>query len=106
MFCGLDISFYFLYPFQIVDVNKDTCDDAYAYIPDLGGYGVVVYSLKQDDSWRISHHYFHFEPLAGSYNVSGIEFQWTDGVFALALSEPREDGLVPSIFNLPFCFRT
>ncbi|KAJ8731954.1 hypothetical protein PYW08_014684 [Mythimna loreyi] len=83
----------------IVDVNKDTCDDAYAYIPDLGGYGVVVYSLKQDDSWRISHHYFHFEPLAGSYNVSGIEFQWTDGVFGLALSEPREDGYRTMFFH-------
>ncbi|XP_021189027.3 protein yellow [Helicoverpa armigera] len=83
----------------IVDVNKDTCDDAYAYIPDLGGYGVVVYSLKQDDSWRISHHYFHFEPLAGSYNVSGIEFQWTDGVFGLALSEPRDDGYRTMFFH-------
>ncbi|XP_075970705.1 L-dopachrome tautomerase yellow-f2-like [Anticarsia gemmatalis] len=83
----------------IVDVTKDTCDDAYAYIPDLGGYGVVVYSLKQDDSWRISHHYFHFEPLAGTYNVSGIEFQWTDGVFALSLSEPREDGYRTMFFH-------
>lgn len=82
-----------------MDVTKDTCDDAYAYIPDLGGYGVIVYSLKQDESWRIAHHYFHFEPLAGTYNVSGIEFQWTDGVFALALSEPREDGYV-----ILFCF--
>ncbi|XP_026739746.1 L-dopachrome tautomerase yellow-f2-like [Trichoplusia ni] len=83
----------------VVDVTKDTCDDAYAYIPDLGGYGVVVYSLKQDDSWRITHHYFHFEPLAGSYNVSGIEFQWTDGVFGLALSEPREDGYRTMFFH-------
>ncbi|CAB3243035.1 unnamed protein product [Arctia plantaginis] len=83
----------------VVDVTKDTCDDAYAYIPDLGGYGVIVYSLKQDKSWRIAHHYFHFEPLAGTYNVSGIEFQWTDGVFALALSEPREDGYRTIFFH-------
>lgn len=75
-----------------MDVDKDTCDDAFAYVPDLGAYGVVVYSLKQDDSWRVSHHYFHFEPLAGSYKVGGVEFHWTDGVFALALSEPRENG--------------
>ncbi|KAH9639584.1 hypothetical protein HF086_008642, partial [Spodoptera exigua] len=71
----------------VVDVNKDTCDDAYAYIPDLGGYGVVVYSLKQDDSWRISHHYFHFEPLAGSYNVSGIEYRT---MFFHAFSSTKE----------------
>lgn len=78
--------------FQVVDVDKNSCDNAFAYIPDLGAYSVVVYSLKQDDSWRIAHHYFHFDPLAGSYNVGGIEFHWTDGVFGLALSEPREDG--------------
>lgn len=83
----------------IVDVDKDTCDNAFAYVPDLGGYGVVVYSLKQDDSWRVSHHYFHFEPLAGSYNVSGIQFHWTDGVFGLALSEPRENGFRTMFFH-------
>ncbi|KAJ0179815.1 hypothetical protein K1T71_004406 [Dendrolimus kikuchii] len=83
----------------VVDVDKDTCDNAFAYVPDLGAYGVVVYSLKQDDSWRVSHHYFHFEPLAGAYNVAGIKFQWTDGVFGLALSEPRENGFRTMFFH-------
>lgn len=83
----------------IVDVNKDTCNDAYAYIPDLGAYSVVVYSLKKDESWRVAHHYFHFEPLAGEYNVGGVEFHWTDGVFALALSEPRENGFRTLFFH-------
>ncbi|XP_028027517.1 protein yellow isoform X2 [Bombyx mandarina] len=83
----------------VVDVDKNTCDDAFAYIPDLGGYGVVVYSLKQNDSWRVTHHFFHFEPLAGSYRVGGVEFHWTDGVFALALSEPRENGFRTMFFH-------
>ncbi|XP_048484861.1 protein yellow [Plutella xylostella] len=83
----------------VVDVDKNSCDNAFAYIPDLGAYSVVVYSLKQDDSWRIAHHYFHFDPLAGSYNVGGIEFHWTDGVFGLALSEPREDGYRTMFFH-------
>ncbi|XP_049866535.1 protein yellow-like [Pectinophora gossypiella] len=83
----------------VVDVDKDTCDNAFAYIPDLGGYGVVVYSLKKDDSWRVSHHYFHFDPLAGQYDVGGIKFQWTDGVFGLALSEPRENGYKTMFFH-------
>jgi len=31
--------------------------------------------------------------LSGNYNVAGVNFQWTDGVFALALSPVRkEDG--------------
>ncbi|XP_068630257.1 dopaminechrome tautomerase-like [Battus philenor] len=83
----------------VVDVDKNTCDNAFAYVPDLGAYGVVVYSLKQDDSWRVSHHYFHFEPLAGSYRVGGVEFHWTDGVFGLALSEPRENGYRTMFFH-------
>ncbi|XP_026751192.1 protein yellow [Galleria mellonella] len=83
----------------VVDVDKDTCDNAFAYLSDLGGYGVVVYSLKQDDSWRVSHHYFFFEPLFGSYNVAGIKFHWTDGVFSVALSEPRENGYRTAFFH-------
>ncbi|XP_050669033.1 protein yellow-like [Leptidea sinapis] len=83
----------------VVDVDKDSCDSAFAYVPDLGGYGVVVYSLKDNDSWRVSHHYFHFEPLSGSFNVSGIEFHWTDGVFSLALSEPRDNGYRTMFFH-------
>ncbi|XP_032511479.2 protein yellow-like [Danaus plexippus] len=83
----------------VVDVDSNTCDDAYAYVPDLGAFGVVVYSLKQDDSWRVAHHYFYFDPLAGSYNVSGVVFHWTDGVFALSLSEPRENGFRTMFFH-------
>ncbi|XP_053602390.1 protein yellow-like [Plodia interpunctella] len=83
----------------VVDVDKNTCDNAFAYIPDLGGYGVVVYSLKQDDSWRVTHHYFFFDPLSGSYNVGGVKFHWTDGVFGLALSEPRDNGFRTVFFH-------
>ncbi|CAH0407819.1 unnamed protein product [Chilo suppressalis] len=83
----------------VVDTDKDSCDNAFAYVPDLGAYGIVVYSLKQDDSWRITHHYFHFEPLSGSYNVGGVNFHWTDGVFSLALSEPRENGFRTLFFH-------
>lgn len=75
-----------------MDVTKDTCEDAYAYIPDLGGYALVVYSLAKNDSWRIKHNYFHFDPLNGEYNIGGVDFHWTDGVFALALSALQEDG--------------
>lgn len=68
------------------------CDDAYAYLPDLGAYGVVVYSLKDDKSWRIKHNYFHFDPLNGDYQVRDVNFQWTDGVFGMALGRQLENG--------------
>ncbi|XP_015108627.1 protein yellow [Diachasma alloeum] len=75
-----------------IDVDPKNCDDAYVYNSDLGANGLVVYSLAKNDSWRIEHNYFHMDPLNGEYNVSGLTFQWTDGMFGMALSSPREDG--------------
>jgi len=76
----------------VVDVQPDKCDEAYAYIPDLGGYGIVVYSWKNNESWRVKHNFFHFDPLNGDFNIGGVNFQWTDGVFGLALGRVQENG--------------
>jgi len=76
----------------IVDVQTNDCDNAYAYIPDLGAYGVVVYSFRKDESWRVKHNFFHFDPLSGDYNVGGVNFQWTDGVFGMAVGRTKPDG--------------
>ncbi|XP_076235248.1 yellow-f [Calliopsis andreniformis] len=76
----------------VVDVDPKNCEDAYLYTSDLGGYGIVVYSWAKNDSWRITHNFFYFDPLHGDYNVSGYNFQWTDGVFGMSLSEPQSDG--------------
>ncbi|KAK9497287.1 hypothetical protein O3M35_004634 [Rhynocoris fuscipes] len=86
----------------IVDISNNTennCDNAYAYIPDLGSYGLIVYSWNDNVSWRIKHHYFHFDPLAGNYHIGGINFQWTDGIFGLALSQPGDDGYKTLYFH-------
>jgi len=76
----------------IVDIPKHQCENAFAYVPDLGGYGVVVYSYKNNKSWRVKHNFFHFDPLSGDYNVGGVNFQWTDGVFGMALGRPSGEG--------------
>lgn len=73
-----------------VEVASDAaadCADAYAYLADLGAPGLVVYSWRQQESWRVHHNYFHPDPVAGDYNVNGTQFQWTDGLFGVALSE-------------------
>lgn len=79
---------------QIVDVQPNACDDAYAYVPDLGAYGVVVYSFRDNKSWRVKHNFFHFDPLHGEYSVAGVNFQWTDGVFGMAMGKSEADGYV------------
>lgn len=82
-----------------VDVTADTCEDAYAYFPDFLGYGVVVYSLKKNDSWRITHNYFLIEPNAGDFLIGGARFKWSDGVFSGALTDIRSDGYRNYIFH-------
>ena len=83
----------------VVDVNPNKCNEAYAYFPDLEGFGLVVYSLKDDDSWRVQHNYFHLEPLAGNFKLAGLEFQWDDGVFSGALTNVKPDGFRDFIFH-------
>ncbi|KOC64207.1 Protein yellow [Habropoda laboriosa] len=84
---------------SVVDSEPDNCDNSHLYISDLGGYGMVVYSWAKNDSWRITHNFFYFDPLSGNYNVSGYNFQWTDGLFGLALSLPRDDGYKTLYFH-------
>ncbi|RZB38917.1 yellow-y [Asbolus verrucosus] len=69
-----------------VDIGKD-CEDAFAYMSDELGYGLVVYSWKQNSSWRFSHSYFMPDPLAGDFNIDGLNFQWDkEGIFGMSLS--------------------
>uniref|UniRef100_A0A182PPU1 Yellow protein n=1 Tax=Anopheles epiroticus TaxID=199890 RepID=A0A182PPU1_9DIPT len=83
----------------IVDTERGDCDNAHAYIPDLGSYAVIVYSFADDRSWRVKHNFFHFDPLAGDYNIGGVNFQWTDGVFGMAVGKRLQDGSRPIYFH-------
>ncbi|XP_058455600.1 protein yellow [Malaya genurostris] len=83
----------------IVDAERGDCDNAFAYMPDLGGYQVIVYSFSADKSWRVKHNFFHFDPLAGDYNIGGVNFQWTDGVFGMAVGKRTRDGSRPVYFH-------
>ncbi|XP_011300266.1 protein yellow [Fopius arisanus] len=85
----------------VIDVDPRNCEEAYVYNSDLGANGLVIYSLAKNDSWRVEHNYFHMDPFHGDYNVSGLTFQWTDGLFGMALSEPKEDGSKTLYFH-PF----
>uniref|UniRef100_A0A1I8PA66 Protein yellow n=1 Tax=Stomoxys calcitrans TaxID=35570 RepID=A0A1I8PA66_STOCA len=75
----------------IVDSERSECANAYAYIPDLGAYGVIVYSFRDNHSYRVKHNFFHFDPLHGDFNVGGVNFQWTDGVFGMAVGPLKPD---------------
>lgn len=75
-----------------VDVTKETCQDAYVYFPDLAGYGLIVYNLRENRFWRVNHDYFYLESHYGDFFVSGHHFQWNDGVFSVELTDIKSDG--------------
>lgn len=75
----------------IIDTQASDCSNAFAYLPDLGSYAVVVYDFKNDKSYRVKHNFFHFDPLQGDLTVGGVNFQWTDGVFGMALGKPTNE---------------
>uniref|UniRef100_A0A146LMT8 Protein yellow n=1 Tax=Lygus hesperus TaxID=30085 RepID=A0A146LMT8_LYGHE len=85
----------------VVDVDKDKCDGAFAYMPDLGSYGLVVYDWAKNETYRVKHHFFYLDPLFGNYNIAGVNFQWSDGLFGIALGPRGDDGFRTMYFH-PF----
>ncbi|KAK9883658.1 hypothetical protein WA026_001826 [Henosepilachna vigintioctopunctata] len=79
-----------LYSNIIVDIRNGDCANAHAYLTDVWRYGLVVFSLMKKKSWRITDHLFYPEPLAAAYKVHDLEFEWTDGLFGLALGPWNE----------------
>ncbi|KAB0802550.1 hypothetical protein PPYR_04736 [Photinus pyralis] len=77
---------------MVVDVTPATCNSAYAYMPDLSGFGVVVYSFQENRSWRVSHNYFSPDAQAKDFTIGNVNFQLNDGIFSLSLSDVKPDG--------------
>ncbi|XP_050298512.1 protein yellow [Anthonomus grandis grandis] len=84
--------------FANLAIEDEDCENTFAYFADLGGPGLIVYSWKQNRSWKVKHNYFHIKPTAGDMNVMGISFQWSDGIFGLAL-RPEKDGFSTLFFH-------
>lgn len=85
--------------FANIAVEDGDCDNTFAYLADLGAPGLVVYSWKLEKSWRVNHHFFHPDPLAGNYSIGGISFQWPDGLFGVTLTEMQPDGFAILYFH-------
>ncbi|CAK1553249.1 unnamed protein product [Leptosia nina] len=68
-----------------VDVSN-SCADAYAYITDLATAGLVVFSLKRLDTWRIQDDSFLYDEKSLNFTVAGHTINWRDSLFSVALS--------------------
>ncbi|XP_039762779.1 L-dopachrome tautomerase yellow-f-like isoform X1 [Pararge aegeria] len=94
-----------------VDVTKDRCDDAYAYINDLATESMIVYSLKSNTSRRLNHPSFVHDEAALNFTVADYVINWRDGLFSIALSEPDPRGdrtafYHPMVSNQEFSINT
>jgi hypothetical protein len=85
--------------FANVAIEDTDCDNTFAYVTDIFNPALLVYSWKLQESWRITHHYFHPDPLAGNYSIGNISFHWDDGLFGIALSKPGSDGYATLYFH-------
>ncbi|CAH1723751.1 protein yellow-like [Aphis gossypii] len=82
-----------------LDVTSSTCEDAYAYIPDSETYRLLVYSWKANNSYTITHNFFHFDPLCGDINLGEIHYQSQKGIYGIALSPTARDGFRTIYFH-------
>lgn len=83
------------------------CANVKAYIPDVSGFGILVYDHRRNHSWRVQNKLFFPCPTYGTHTIAGESFDLMDGVFSLALSPPRQGSggkSLPSRFKtyLPF----
>ncbi|KAL4703502.1 hypothetical protein ACJJTC_011304 [Scirpophaga incertulas] len=68
-----------------VEVEPNSCQNAFAYINDLATEGLVVFSLKDRSSWRVDHPTFKHDVAAMNFTSSGHVINWPDGLFGMAL---------------------
>lgn len=75
----------------MIDTPKNDCENSFAYIADSGAFGIIVYSFRENRSWKIHHNFFHIDPMSGLFKVSDVSFTWSDGVFGMALHNLQID---------------
>nr|XP_018905079.1 PREDICTED: protein yellow-like isoform X2 [Bemisia tabaci] len=75
-----------------VDVTSSNCEDAYAYVTDYVRYMLIIYSWRNDASYRETHNFFHFDPLFGFIINNGRHIHVRHGIYSLATSPVDRDG--------------
>lgn len=70
----------------VVDTRTEDCSDLHVYITDTWRFGLLVFRQSDASFWRFSSPLFYPDPLASNFTLHGLNFQWPDGIFGLALS--------------------
>ncbi|CRL01323.1 CLUMA_CG014255, isoform A [Clunio marinus] len=82
-----------------ITLDDDDCANTFAYVTDWFNRALIVYSAQQNRAWRFNNNYFHFNPFEGDFSIDGIQFQWSDGLFSVALSTTKPNGYRTAFFH-------
>lgn len=82
-----------------VDVTSSNCEEPYAYIPDSDTYRLLVYNWKTNESYAITHNFFHFDPLCGDIDLGEVHYQSQKGLYGISLSPMARDGFRTVYFH-------
>jgi dopachrome tautomerase len=50
-------------------LDQSDCANTFAYIPDLVGNSILVFSLRSQRMWQFSHNYFNMNPFEGELKI-------------------------------------
>nr|CAD7573804.1 unnamed protein product [Timema californicum] len=67
------------------------CRDAFAYVADVTGFGLIVYDARHNRSWRVTSNYFYPYPISGYFDLNGETFDLMDGVLGLGMGPNKGD---------------
>lgn len=87
-----------------MDTRDSNGRNSFAYIADTTAYKLLVYDLKNDDSWAIDQAYFYPYPLQSHFRTDNVDFDLMDGVLAIALSNAPLSSRAP-LCNVTLLFR-
>ncbi|KAJ9577613.1 hypothetical protein L9F63_005800 [Diploptera punctata] len=69
-----------------VPIPQESCDDAFLYMTDTANAGIVVYDIRNDQSWRVFHPSMLPHPDYCTYHIAGENFTLPDAIVGIALS--------------------
>ncbi|CAH1129711.1 unnamed protein product [Ceutorhynchus assimilis] len=81
----------FIAPTAEIEDFKNKCENTWVYVADSVAPSLLVYSLKQNKSWRIQDKSFEPDPNYNTYTIDGDTFEVADGILTVALT-PKQSG--------------
>lgn len=54
-----------------VDIRNKKCNEAFVYVADVSGFGLIVHDVHRKRSWRVANRYMFPVPEFGQFEIAG-----------------------------------